>query len=215
MADNQGDQVKLGDTNQQQVDMVPKADYEKLQTSHTELTKTVDKLKQDLDEARLTLLDPRYIKAMEQGKELPALKPAAGADLDSMSRAQLVELIVNKVSQQVTDQVNSLKGTVGDMMAGMEVKEASAKYSDFWEYKDAMRALVKKNDSLTIDDAYKLAKANRQYEKSEAEKQAAAKAVAEKPGGIASSAAQPANFKNKEAAADDAWSRIVGDKNEL
>ena len=75
-----------------------------------------------------------------------------------------------------------------------------------------MIELVKVNDTLKIEDAYIKAKFNRKTEKEVVDKELAAKAASEKPGGPAGSSANPAEYKTKESAADAAWEETMGDK---
>jgi len=57
--------------------------------------------------------------------------------------------------------VSNIEQMIGHMVAQQSVNEIRAKYPDFEQYRDDIAALIKETPGLSIDKAYKLAKAER------------------------------------------------------
>lgn len=87
------------------------------------------------------------------------------ADLERLSRKDFSNFLVQKISKEVIDPLaarldeGDKQGKLTDL--NRQVEEAKKKYSDFDEFftKEGMGAILKGNPSLSIDDAYQLAKA--------------------------------------------------------
>jgi len=219
-----------------QEEMISKAELDKLQS---ESKQQLEQKQKELDEAKLAVLDPDYLNYLDSKKAGGSAKaPKAGQDktdelfgdidpdeLESMPRSKFMKLTVKKAAEamksapvfdQIKQDLGKIRVTVGDVQAWAEVQDAKAKYPDFWEYREDMQRIVRGNDALTIEDAYKLAKQNRKLEKEKSEKEAAAKAASEKPGGTDSgSVSKPKDYKSETDAAEDAWTQAVGDKETL
>lgn len=225
---------EAGKGEQAKEEMVSKADFEKIQSQLSETTKQTDKLRKERDEAKLEVLNPEYLTWLEQKEKTGTTTretTAKAADslgideatLEGMSRKEFLKLAVGATAQHLAKhmgpafdkEIKSIKSTVSDITANLEVKEAEKKYPDFWDYKDQMIDLTKRNDGLRIEDAYKIAKQNIKLEKDAQEKAEALRAQSEKPGGVAKTSTTPKEFKDSSEASEDAWSRIMGDKETL
>ena len=217
------DPAKTGEpTGKTGEDLVSKVEFEKLTTELEKEKKDKGTLQKEMDNLRLEVLDPDYMAFKESKNKPESKKPAVEVDtneLENMPRAKFVDLIVDKVSTAITpkleQELGKVKQGLQNVMADREVDKCAAKYKDFWDYKQDMLGLVKQNDALRVEDAYKLAKQNRKLEKDEEEQKVAAKAASEKPGGPSAPSMQAKDFKDKDKAAEDAWSKTMGDKQTL
>jgi hypothetical protein len=107
------------------------------------------------------LLDPAYLEFLAtQGIDTKGRKvEQQQVDLDNMSQKDLVEYILASVKGLINEAITPLKQEATVNAAVAQVKEAAAKYPDFWEYRDEMIRLAKMHPSLTAEEAYHLAKA--------------------------------------------------------
>jgi hypothetical protein len=192
---------------------VPKEDLEKASSS-------VKELEAKLEEAKMSLLDPEYISFLEQKKQAKLEKKLAktalptDADLSKLTSAQVLSLSVEKAKEaimteivpQYEEQLRRTQQTLSDVLAVLELQEVEKKYSDFSTYRDDTRKILETSTTpLTIEQAYKLAKANTFDGK------APAVSPAEKPtGSVPGNDMKPTSFKSKYDAAEDAWNRTVG-----
>lgn len=79
-------------------------------------------------------------------------------ELANLSPKQVIDLITQNVAKQVGEPLLQMIMTLA---VKDEIRECKSKYSDFDEYKDDIQQLAKENPKLTIEQAYKLAKANK------------------------------------------------------
>lgn len=97
-------------------------------------------------------------------------------DLNGLSNVELVDVISEVVESFVSGQRDSAgkeidtrmaeisakldksQEMVLSLVASQQVKDASTKYTDFDEFRTAMQEIVQKNPTLSIDEAYKLAR---------------------------------------------------------
>jgi hypothetical protein len=180
---------------------VSKEYQEKLTAKDSE----VKRLQDELDNAKLSLLDPKYISFLESERGSKQVirevsKEVAEGDL---SVAKIAEL------EQRLARTNT---TLEQLVAVMEVKEVEAKYPDFNKFReDTTKVLETSNTSLTIEQAYKIAKQNVKDTKTDKEKEMDAKSGAEKPGtGGPREEEPPKSFKDKKLAGEDAWDKVMG-----
>jgi len=182
-------------------DIKSKDEQEQLKLKDAE----VIKLQEELDQAKLSLLDPKYIAFLETEK-------GSGKVIKDVSK----ELKDGKLSperiEELETKLNRVSVTMEQVLAVMELKEVEGKYKDFGDYRDdTTKVLETSATPLTIEQAYKIAKQNRKDEKSVEEKEKDVKASAEKPGsGGPREEDTPKTFKSKYDAADDAWDKVVG-----
>jgi len=82
--------------------------------------------------------------------------------LNGMTRAELVsftrDLVVDTVREQLFNPI--VQNIVSEKVQN-QIAEASAKHTDFWDYKQDMVALSNANPALTAEQVYHLAKASR------------------------------------------------------
>ena len=213
-----GEQADKGDTTStQKEEMISKTEYEKITSELDSVRKGKEKSEMELQNAKLELLSPEYISYLEnKNKQTTSTTKSPSLDLESMSRTELVSLLRNDLEAVLQEYskkaIDPLKHSISDLIAREEVRLCEGKYEDFNDYRKDMISLVRNNEGLSIEDAYKIAKSNHKLEKDKAEKEAAVRASSEKPGGPASSTTVNRDFKNKVDAAEDAWKRVVGDK---
>jgi len=174
---------------------------EQLKAKNSEVTKLQD----ELDNAKLSLLDPEYIAFLETKKGSAAIIADASKKLAS-GDVSVAELNSMKA------QLNKVSITMEQVLAVMELKEVEGKYKDFQTYRDdTTKVLETSTTPLTIEQAYKIAKQNRKDSKTDKEKEDDINAGAEKPGGGGPrEEEEPKVFKDKKEASDDAWDTVVG-----
>jgi hypothetical protein len=174
---------------------------EQLKAKESELTK----LRDELDNAKLSLLDPEYIAFLETKKGSSKVIDDAARQIKdgNMTPSKLSELEAK---------LNKVSVTMEQVLAVMELKEVEGKYKDFNTYRDdTTKVLETSTTPLTIEQAYKIAKQNRKDNKTDEEKEADFKSGSEKPGGGGPREEEPPKvFKDKKAAADDAWDKSIG-----
>lgn len=189
-----------------------------------------DKLQQELEQAKLALLDPEYISYLEskQGKstankvvsEIDKLRDTV--DVERLSSKELLALSVDKAVEVVQSklmpvyegQMRKMGQALSDVLAVLELQDVEKKYSDFGDYRDATKKMLESSSTpLTIEQAYLLAKTSSQGKdaKTPEEKAAAARTAGEKPGaGMSQDNSQPKSFANAKDAGEDAWNKVVG-----
>lgn len=139
-----------------------------------------------------------------------------GVDWDEISGKELVKKVtevVNQLGMRLQTEVEVLK-------VQREIDKCEAKYPDFWEYEEDIRRIAVENPSLSIEKAYKLAKAEKEGGKGEKEKEVAKtktekllnlppRSGGEKPG-VVSSSTKASEVKTLREAALKAWEDTVG-----
>jgi hypothetical protein len=86
-------------------------------------------------------------------------------DLETLGRKDFMAVILKGVEKMIKKELEPLSETITGVQQSSEkltaqqmIKEAEAKYKDFWEWKDEMRGLVERNPYLTAEEAYLLAR---------------------------------------------------------
>lgn len=176
---------------------VGKEDHEKaISTKDTELSKVKD----ELDQAKMSLLDADYIEYLESKKD----KPADDDDADKAGLPTKTEFDALKKELGMT------KSAVQDVLAVIELKNTEEKYPDFKDYKDDVKAILEASKApLTFEQAYKIAKASKPVdEKSDDPKK---NTDYEKPSGsVPGSDLEKKDYKDTDEASGDAWDKAVG-----
>lgn len=168
----------------------------------------------------------------EEGRrrETPPARPAEQIDVDGLTNTQLADLIINEVNRQGGERVKQLEVAVESIRLMHEIDRCEKKYTDFSDYEPDIRKLAMANPSLSIEQAYKLAKIDK--EESGKGKGTPANVVesttaklfklpprvigGEKPGMPSSSTAENKGSTTTRSAAMRAWDEIVGKgKNDL
>lgn len=200
---------------------VPKEDFDKVSNS-------LKDLESKLEEAKLSLLDPEYIafkesiKGKSTQRKVEKATEISAKDLEGMTSAQVLDLaverareaILSEISANYDDSLRKMHASISEILGVLEVERAERDHPDFNTYRDDIVKIIESSSTpITVEQAYKIAKANAvekieatDKEKKEKEKQAAA----EKPSGVSKETTVPKTFKSKQEAADDAWARIVG-----
>lgn len=199
-------------------------------------TESADKAAR-LDEVNKQLLSPDYLEYLaskrrgeddddrpkRRGKseedEDAALAPAK--DIEDMSQKELAEFIIkhlrkdfSKVGEVFDGELDKLHTAVADVKTAMEIDRVAGKYPDFWEYKQDILVLSKKNPHLTPLEAYKQVKYDK-LEKADVEHRAADEKAkrrvnTEKPGGVASASARGSKPIGFESAFNEAYKVATG-----
>lgn len=181
---------------------VPKEDFEKVSKDAKAQVAT---LQAELDQAKLTLLDPDYI-AFQETKRGRALGNKIEKAEDKLANASSGEI------EALRNEINTLRATQENVLAVLELQSVEKRYDDFDDYRDTVKKILETSTTpLTIEQAYLLAKGQSKTEKSDSEKGKAAKSSSEKPSGtVPGESLQQKNFKDKTAAGLDAWDKAVG-----
>lgn len=79
-------------------------------------------------------------------------------DFENMTKKDLVQFILTAIDGKVHKAVQPVAQDAAVVRAQQQVKEASAKYPDYWDFKDAMVEIATKTPNLTAEDCYHLAK---------------------------------------------------------
>jgi len=88
-------------------------------------------------------------------------------DWDNLSNKELVQMVVeavNKAGLGLQTEIESIK-------VMREIDKAESKHDDFWKYEDEIRKVAIENPSLSIEKAYRLAKAEVEGEEKEGKKE--------------------------------------------
>jgi hypothetical protein len=130
-----------------------------------ELKAQLKALQDKISQYEQMLLDPAYLEFLAirdvdtKGKSLATKETQQQeVDLDSMSNKDLVEYILSSVRGMLNQTIVPLKQEAQVTAAMQQVKEAAAKYPDFWDYRDEMIRLARAHPTLTAEEAYHLAK---------------------------------------------------------
>jgi hypothetical protein len=84
-------------------------------------------------------------------------------DVSKMSKEEFFQTAVQTALDQVREEVaQPLLNMVMTVIVDREVEKAKTKHEDFEQFKDDIFELASKNDKLTIEQAYNLAKSNKQ-----------------------------------------------------
>lgn len=199
---------------------VSKEDHDKILTSNKDLNTSVEKLKKDVDDASLKLLDPEYIQWREDKKsgklQRAAREVLDDPNLDNLTPKQILEKATEAakeaVSQEHGNEVRSLKATISDILAYIEVQVCEKKYEDFGEYREDMKKLIESSENhISIEQAYLISKAKGVKTPAVDGEPAPVVKSGEKPSGsIPAATVETTDFKDSASAAEDAWDKIVG-----
>lgn len=141
------------------------------------LTKTVGLLAQGLQELQGN--QSKFTEALEgfsktnvqpPRAEEPKADPFDGADLDTMTNKDLVQLLLTKLSgameekiaktaEHIDSKVSALAERFEGKNASEQIEKVAGKNDDFWEWASEIKLLLKDTPTLSVDRAYKLARA--------------------------------------------------------
>lgn len=153
-------------------------------------------------------------------------------DIETLDRKDFLSLILGKVqeiqetaNQPIVERLEMLTGEMSDRAAATQVKEAEARFPDFWDWKAEMAEAAKYNPYLTADQAYTLARAgnpekakeldkkHKGEEKKEPEKKSPAFGGLLPTSGKVQTEGEVA--KDATDAAEKAWQRVMGTSGEV
>lgn len=148
-----------------------------------------------------------------------------GKNLDDMSNTEQTQYIVDEINRQAGDKLNKVEVAVETLRVLREIDKTEAKHDDFWQYENEVKELTMANPSMSIEDAYLLAKQKNPKSKDDKGEEGANKttrtermlnlpsraAHGEKPG-VAVSTTVDSNPSGKtlRSAAEKAWEESVG-----
>lgn len=89
-------------------------------------------------------------KVEQQGPDLNEV------DFDKLSPQQTMDLMMQALNANL---IQPLEMKMETMRVGMEIERCANKNEDFWQYADEVKKMAIENPTLSIDKAYKLAKA--------------------------------------------------------
>ena len=159
------------------------------------------------------------VRRANQGKS-----PDQQVDIDQMSNRQLAQFIIQQVNEQGGVRLQQLETTVETLKVIREIDKCEAKYNDFWQFEDRIKQLGVNNPTLSIEQAYKLAKAETPPAKKEEGEGQPVRPTrterllklpsrlphSEKPGPAAGSMRDSNPAKTLTDAAAKAWDEVVG-----
>lgn len=136
---------------------------------------------------------------------------------DELSPTELVNKLVDLVRPDFVD----LNTKIETVKAMREIDKCEERHDDFWEYKDEIRRIALNNPTLSIEQAYKLAKGDRSEKKEKKEGEPERKKgllytlpprgipQGERPG-VAPGSTKSSEVKTLKAATERAWDEVVG-----
>jgi hypothetical protein len=164
----------------------------------------------------------------EEGRRTTQAQVETEVNLDDMSNTQLVQYIADVINRQGGERLQRLEVAIESLRVAREIDRCEAKYKDFWNYEPDIRRIAISNPSLSIEQAYKLAKSTAEEtsedKSSKQPKESLTQRIlnlpprtfGEKPGAAASSTTSSTPAKTMKQAALKAWEEVVGkDKREI
>lgn len=177
-----------------------KEDHEKaLSAKEAEVTK----IKDELEQAKMSLLDPEYIDYLESKKAKPSTEDMVSKDPNLPSKAEFDAL---------KKELHMTKSSVQDVLAVIELKNTEEKYSDFKDYKDDVKAILESSRApLTFEQAYLIAKSQKPPKASDKPNDPKPHTSYEKPSSsVPGDDLAKKDFKDANEAGSDAWDKAVG-----
>jgi hypothetical protein len=161
----------------------------------------------------------------EEGKGKRVIKEQREKiNFDEMNNEQLAQFIIDIVNEQGGARVNEIAVAVETLKVTSEIDRCERKHEDFWSYDKQIRQIAINNPSLSIEDAYFLAKskspAKKEKKEGEEEKEPTTRTEkllklpprthGERPGVAVGSTAEKAGKMTTREAALKAWDENVG-----
>ena len=146
-----------------------------------------------MTEMKLKLSSVEDQRREERAQPVPPPPPQKRVDpteIENMTKTEFAGFIMNQVGQTMAQPILELVMTA---IVRDEIREVSKQYDDFGSYKDDVYNLTMQNPQLSIEKAYKLAKAENPDKGKKAEPKAPLlRPVGERPG-VARGAVNPQN----------------------
>lgn len=106
-----------------------------------------------------------FIEAVQQqASQSQAPTPQAQVDpndIDRLSNSQMLGLIGRKVNQLIADSTQPVLQAVMTLSVKEEMREVQGEFDDFKDFKKDVYEIASKNSTLSLRDAYLIAKANK------------------------------------------------------
>lgn len=127
---------------------------------YSALLERIQELEEGSKRSKVYSLDDLAEEAKgKSGRATEARKP--DKDINDMSRLELAQYIVNVIGDHFTPVANDLQVQIQTIKVAQEIDRTAAKYDDFWDLHEDILRIGTENPSLSIEKAYKLAKAER------------------------------------------------------
>jgi len=139
-----------------------------------EAKKQIEELTRRLEKAEQTLTSPEYLEFLAWKKNPQKQSPKTQVpeeeeeevDWDSMTQSEFAKYFGKKIMNQIRAEVEGMIGNVAKQVevqeARADVERTAAKYPDFWNYRSQMQRLAQQYPHLTAEQAYILAKYEKQ-----------------------------------------------------
>ncbi len=182
----------------------------------------ISKIRGEFETMRNQLINPDYIAYLNNKNKKPtdekvttAIGELTSEEIESLPKARLLKLAEERTGEKITktltaqfnSQIENLRGTVEELIIKEELREVQGKYADFNDYRvDVKKILESSTNELTIEQAYKIAKATRPPKEEEKapekkEKSAEQSKGSEKPtGSVPFNDLEKKEFKNEKEA---------------
>ena len=187
----------------QEAASVPIEEFNQLKAQFEEGSQRLGKLESENKKLKDELLSPEYIQKLNT--QMKKSEEALSEEPDKTS----------KEAKELRTLIAGLHEEISVMKAREELGNTRNRYKDFDEYKSGILDRCRRNPTMSYEDAYLAEKAYQNEEKTREDQEKAARAASEKPGGINYDSTSPREFKNADEANEDAWTRVVGNKETL
>lgn len=138
---------------QQQVVTLGAEQYSMLLDRLSELEELAARIPQKQGREGITTLD-QLVEEGRGGRHQQARQQPQNVDLDDMNNTQLADYILNEIQEMG----NNLMVEIQTNKVLREIDKCEAKHDDFWQYQEEIFKISTKNPTLSIEQAYKLAK---------------------------------------------------------
>jgi len=110
---------------------------------------------------------------VEEGKRGKATEKIeeTEVDFDQLSNKELVEYVVNLVNDQGLPRLQKAEVAIETLRVLREIDKGEKEHDDFWEYESEIRQISMANPTLSIEEAYDLAKVKKGKAKSSKKKE--------------------------------------------
>jgi len=203
---------------------------------HTKLKGELEDSKTRLTEAQRAMTDPDYLEWVAdkrrreaagddgedkgrrdgKGKSSGEALDLTKIDWEELSKKELAALIVRVlradfqgIAQDIEGEFGKLGDEVENVKTAIDIDRVAAKYPDFWDMKDEILDIARKNPNITVLAAYKQVKGDQFVSgkiKPDAEDKRHRRGTEqERPGGITPRATKSSKKKSLDEALDDAF----------
>jgi len=188
-----------------------------------QLVNTVGTLAQGMQSLQQTIQQTAVQQSMDNNSDDEDEQEDIGNDLEVLSRAEFAQHITNVLSKQFKSQIEEIAKQINEIRTGVQevdtkttIKEFAAQHKDFWDWQDELRAIVKETPGISIERAYKLARAENPKKARELDEKYNPSEVGKKRqafGGLTPTSGRTAKSTKMSAkdAAEAAWEQTMAD----